>query len=431
MTHELVIADKPLVAKMLLVPPEMWAHIFSFLRSDELYPLVWVCKKEIAQYRALCYQGVHPPDSVVLFRTILDVLINMRQMRKETRWQFSFERFLFHRAIRRGHRYNQVAMLLVKYWGCRFEKFCNIYDDVLIMETVGDGLEIAHFLMKIGFPQKKHICRLGARRGDLELVKSSWDQNDADMGVVAAGEGHLHIVKWAYENGVVDTTNIAYIAANKNHINILDWLISIDATLPADICTKAASMGHFEVVKKIYDFRMATVCSCQNKIATCSCDDCLMKFFSDEIDLIQMAAMNNHREIVEWACERRFRWDQQTTRNSHPDLIKLLLEKGCPYDTQIVYNIAREGRIDILAWLWEFDQELSFEMLLLGAIDTTRIDVLQWAHAEGIPICNDAVMWVGASQEIIQWGHDNRYIDKDEVADEARRQIDEWDDWRW
>ena len=74
---------------------------------------------------------------------------------------------------------------------------------------------------------------------------------DAQTCIVAASNGHLHVLKWAIANGCeCDYAEICKGAASNGHLHVLKWVTANAFEYDyAQICEAAASHGQLHVLK--------------------------------------------------------------------------------------------------------------------------------------------------------------------------------------
>ncbi len=145
----------------------------------------------------------------------------------------------------------------------------------------------------------------------LELAKI----NGCDLNKIckyAAENGHLDILKWAYENtrGYVSPITFENVAIN-GHLHILKWFDEIGFVWSHNIFEGAAEAGHLEMLKWAKE-----------------------KGYIWDENICVAAAINGHLDILKWARENGCDWDEMVTHHArirgHIEVLNWAIENGCP-----------------------------------------------------------------------------------------------------
>ena len=130
--------------------------------------------------------------------------------------------------------------------------------DQLILEKIVTGeddlLEIFRNIRKKYDSQTmpSKMCQIAAGYGHLEVLKWAWENGcewNERTCMHAAMNGHLEMLKWARENGCPwDESTCAY-AAMYNHLDVLKWARENGCPWDSYTCRYAALYDHLDVLK--------------------------------------------------------------------------------------------------------------------------------------------------------------------------------------
>ena len=166
--------------------------------------------------------------------------------------------------------------------------------------------------------------------------ENGWKWYSYNWCVTAARYGKLNILKWLQEEKCPWNSDIYVHAASCGHLHILEWAVNLDPDKSllrktTEICAFAARNGHFNIVK----FARENGFPWDEK--TCA-----------------NAAKIGHFDILKFAQANGCPWDEKTcasaAKNGHFDILKFARDNGCPWDEKTCANAARNGHFDILEW---------------------------------------------------------------------------------
>jgi len=138
----------------------------------------------------------------------------------------------------------------------------------------------------------------------------------------AARRGHLDIVKEAWPHLVhYGKFLVSYLGQSGGHMHVVKWLFEECGKLERDICIMAAQGGHLELLKWARE-------------RWCSWDKRVCMFAAGRGDL----------EMLKWARENGCRWCPKTchwaAKNGHLDVLRWAIENGCPFIWDDCFNSA-------------------------------------------------------------------------------------------
>lgn len=148
--------------------------------------------------------------------------------------------------------------------------------------------------------------------------------------------GHLEVLRWLKETGVVFRGKESYVAAARGHLEVLMRLHD-EGEPPAapGAFTEAAGGGHLEVLKWLHTTR-----GCVGDEETCA-----------------GAAQGGHLEVLKWLRENGCGWDAETfwraAEAGDLQMLMWLSEHQCPWDssTWATNSAAKKGHLEVLKWL--------------------------------------------------------------------------------
>lgn len=151
---------------------------------------------------------------------------------------------------------------------------------------------------------------------------------------LAAGEGWINILEWAYKRGYPLTQAAHEAAAMHGHLATLQWL---HKALPVNITGKtfllAAKYGHLAILEWGKTCKMPLSKS-----------------------LTAFAASGGQIETLKWLRSLSCPWDGSTTAaaaaGGHLALLKWAVLNGCPLHPTTSYEAVKGGHRQILEWIY-------------------------------------------------------------------------------
>jgi ankyrin repeat protein len=158
------------------------------------------------------------------------------------------------------------------------------------------------------------ICKAGRLNSVKFMVSRKLIQIHSGCLDVAAGRGHLELLKWLTENSNEKCVNALTLAAENGQLEAIKWLHqNRGERYTFKAMDKAAEMGHFEVVKWLHAHRME---GCSK-------------------EAMDMAAANGHLDIVKFLHKNR--------------------KEGCT--TNAFIRASRFGHLEVVQWLFNRRRE--------------------------------------------------------------------------
>lgn len=195
-------------------------------------------------------------------------------------------------------------------------------------------------------------------RGSAE--RTSWPE----AGLVGAcGNGHIDLVKWAYENGCDFRPECIDAAAETNRKDVVEFLVvTVRVQWPRNGLVGAAHRGHCDMMRWCLQrgcgYNTTTIASAARGGRVD-----ILELFDERTDLPEdmsyaslRAAMNGHLGVVEWLDEKELWYDREQTLQTaavvgHLSIAKYLASKGCEPSSRTATDAVTGGNVDILDWL--------------------------------------------------------------------------------
>lgn len=186
-----------------------------------------------------------------------------------------------------------------------------------------------------------NICESYLLEDEQIYYKNEWNNFDKNKVCdIAAENGWLDLLMWAQNNEYPHDCRTFLLASEHGHLSILKW--SFDNGLQEEwvprMSTIAAKNGHLEIVKLLFT------------ISPHLCNEWTCSY----------AAMFGHIEILKW-----------------------LINNGCPYDEFTYKYAAQFGYLEILKWIREKEQAVWNRSICWNALESKNIEILKWLKGNG------------------------------------------------
>mmetsp|Transcript_6880 Transcript_6880/g.14842 ORF Transcript_6880/g.14842 Transcript_6880/m.14842 type:complete len:365 (-) Transcript_6880:65-1159(-) len=161
-------------------------------------------------------------------------------------------------------------------------------------------IEVLLWVQSKGKCWNEETCSICASCGQLETLKYLRNQNypwDSDTALAAGCNGHLEVFKYAYYNACpIDGITVCLAAAARGHLSILRWIHENMFTLPEDICWYAIIHGQLAILKWFVKIGYPIDCW----------------------KVCHEAAREGHVNIIQWAKDSKFSWNDHTSTAPDP-----------------------------------------------------------------------------------------------------------------
>lgn len=236
----------------------------------------------------------------------------------------------------------------------------------------------------------------------------------------SAGEGHLEVVKYLFEQHhahcSIDALNLA---AGAGHFEIVKYLHECcHAPCSTDAMDDAASAGHFEIVKWLHANRQEG-CTQRAMDAAARLGNLeMVKWFHETrregctSDAMDAAAASNHLPIIEYLHQNRregctIAAMDRAAASGHLEVVQWLhfnRTEGC--STEAIDRAAAHGHLEVVQWLHSHRNEGCTVRAMNGAAKYGHLKVLQWLHANRQEGCTgDAICYAAnfGRLEVVKW----------------------------
>lgn len=226
---------------------------------------------------------------------------------------------------------------------------------------------------------KKNVCCIAAENGWLDLLiwarfhNRKWNEYTLSR---AAHNGHLEILKYAYENGLKKKFNseICSHAAKNGHLEIIKWAHSIYCKWNRQSYINAIEFGQLDVL--IWALKNCSegkdnIMLFENFSYMNPKDLCGYAIHTGKLEIIKWLKMNGYNcksltyeyviscgevEIMKWMIENGYKLNETlcniAARYGYLEIIKLLKQNECPYNiNEICIIAAKNGDLEILKWI--------------------------------------------------------------------------------
>lgn len=178
-----------------------------------------------------------------------------------------------------------------------------------------------------------------ASKGSLEALqwlhtKSARSIRPTETTSSAIAGGHVHVLMWLNENGLLDKMSPCVSAAYHGRKDIISWLHHGNACPWDDRVTKAAvDGGHFELFLWLFSQ---------------GCD-------YDLREIMESAIAGGHIGTAEWALHRGASWSDEgiedAIRKGDLETLRWCRANGAPWDGDPCVVASDAGQVDVLRWL--------------------------------------------------------------------------------
>ncbi|KAL6045268.1 Ankyrin repeat domain-containing protein [Balamuthia mandrillaris] len=294
------------------------------------------------------------------------------------------------------------------------ENDCPWYDTHAVAQAaVSGGLQVLQWLQEaqgelFDSNSLSGVCTVAATQGKLKIVQWAFENGGSLSHQVidkAATGGHLELIKWARENGCLWTPSAAANAAQMGHLETLKWLHENGCPWNEKTCIKAARNGHLEILKWARSqgcpWNANTTWNAAFKghlevLAWAVGNGCPL----DAQHACDWAARAGQVAIVRWLLDTPgFTWLPNWVYNEDAEdiadgrgmrqedaleLLKLSRQVGHPWTTDMFSFAALGGHLETIRWLWKEGCPFDEDVCAMAA-GSGELEALQWLHAHGCP----------------------------------------------
>lgn len=306
---------------------------------------------------------------------------------------------VLHEAAFRGH-------LHILKWFIEEQKV-HPFESTCSAAAMGGHFEILKWLRQISCPWNGNTCALAIKNNHLEIFEWAiengcpwkiflitneyfrdpdyllkWDTanyygspSDCDELIYSPSEcaaqlGYLDILIKMKEKGYPLDHKIPIGAAKGNHLHILKWAFENGSNFGKGICSRvckhAAKNGNLEILEWVKQQRDWT-------------PDTFKKIF---LSVCRKAASGGQLHVLKWARENNLPWDERTCLRAayrgHLNILIWARQNGCPMTFRICRWAFNGRKLEVLKWtkensLYDYDYSVVEHM-----IDKGQLHIIKW-----------------------------------------------------
>jgi hypothetical protein len=194
------------------------------------------------------------------------------------------------------------------------------------------------------------------KRAGHDLIKMS------ETCSLAAGGGHLHVLKWVRLKGFPWDERTAAHAAEGGHIHVLDWIAQTDSSFPwnnASMCKYAIGGGNLCSLQWLHHREREWFLMNRREI-------CVTMIDNGHVHMLQWL-MDNHMCVLddEVLCGR-------AAYKGHLPMLQWLRANGCPWNAGVIYMAVLYERVVMVQWALSNGCPVDLEKCISVANSPTR-----------------------------------------------------------
>lgn len=153
--------------------------------------------------------------------------------------------------------------------------------------------------------------------------------------VHCAGEGHVSLLQWAFNNNFYPSESVYEAAVMKGRLNVLQWIDTLPyRKLLVSVCDLAAYYGHLHIVQWAY-----------------------LSGGFPRINACVIAAEQGHLHVLKWLRENGCPWDEAicgaAAFGGQLETLKWARANGCPWNVNVLHYAMGRGKYEIVEWIDE------------------------------------------------------------------------------
>lgn len=278
------------------------------------------------------------------------------------------------------------------------------------LATVASSLSTLKWAYRMGctYAWDEEMCAAIAKSGDLKALKWArkkkipWDER---VGVELAARNDIAALAWTQLDLVMVRVSgvkwekvplsrrVAMSAAAHNALDTLQWLYwHVPALLCEQVFQEAAYNGYTRILQ--WGSREGILWNAKE-------NNCPM--------YLDCASQGGHVDTMRWLHANGFVFNHLAMKYTITavvslDLLKIMLELGCPLINAALSKAAACNRRDILEWLRSVGRAWH-KCATQGAAENGHLDLLIWLHESGCPLCNDSLEAAASHGhlEVVKW----------------------------
>lgn len=198
----------------------------------------------------------------------------------------------------------------------------------------------------------------------------------------AAELGCLNALRRLERRGLLDKQHFCSVAAGSGHLHVLKWGREIGCPWDTWTCASAAWGGHLEMLRYL-------------RRAGCPWD----------ARTSAAAAIHEDTRLIEFVHTNGCAWSKYTCANAasvgNLNALRYAREHLCPWNEWTCFAAAERGHVDVLRWCKENDAPWDARTIIVGARGghpEAHLEVLTWLRAESKCRYDDRICRVAAER---------------------------------
>lgn len=261
-----------------------------------------------------------------------------------------------------------------------------------------------------------------AARGELARFQlPPGDKHSHEPCHQAAKNGQLELLQWAYYHGYMwDSRKIHGLAGISGNLEMIQWLRTCPSYAPDQFhaFTRAARHGHIHILQWGLETGVVQIDEGIFQHAGASGSIPLLQWLqSEQIPydhrVCESAAWNGRLEALQWLVANDFPWHRETTfqraaQGGHMHVLQWLYSKGHIHCACACFVAALNGHFEVLKWLVAKGYALN-HMVCQAAAGEGYLHILKWLRANGCPWDNRtyASALRKGRHEVAEWARAN------------------------
>lgn len=241
----------------------------------------------------------------------------------------------------------------------------------------------------LGFSLTSYTFAVAALHGRLDALKWLKERDrhgDYQMLTYAVMGGHIETLHWVLKQARVQKiSNACSIAAGCGHIEVLKVLRANGFGWNEHTCAHAASKGQLETLKYL------RAQGCNWDASTC-----------------MEAAKNDHMDVLGWAAANGCPMNEDVcsyaAENGNLEMLRFARSNGCKWNSRALLNAARSGSVEMVQFMITEGMPWDKHVFTWAAVGG-HINVIKWAKENGCPWCDQTIAYAEKYdfKEIVDW----------------------------
>jgi hypothetical protein len=303
------------------------------------------------------------------------------------------------------------------------ERGCLCNEDTCYKAASCGHLNVLMYANENGCQWTKATCRSAASGGHLNvlqyLYEKGCDMQDAELCYAAAVGGQVHILEWLQEPDDANRKPCAWdmhvyiIAARNGHVNILKYAYEKGCPLEDAMAVKKECWDRAQYGMYPYQTLSLDILKWGHELPT-PVEQESNKPMPPHSHWV-VPALAGRLDMFQWAKEQGFSsaFNEDTceaaAQGGHLELLEFIHKNGCPWDNLTCAAAAKEGYFGILQWAYSNGCPLVGSEITECAAIGGHLEILKWARDYSFS-WNSRVCTAAAEHghfHVLKWAHQN------------------------